>query len=100
LKNLLNVEFESWRPEEQGPLENPPAPGDFVLPEVLAARVRDSAELYSITEIRGCLGEIAQLGPSGRRLASHLQEMADRYDMNAILRFLDAAGNAQPAAKS
>jgi len=102
LKNLLHVKFVPLRVQEDTAEETPPVPGDFPLPDEIMRRARAAAELYSTTEIRDCLGEIAQLAPEGRRVAEHLQRMADRYDMNAILQFLDEAGaqRIQPASKS
>ena len=93
LKNLLHAQFE---PDETGaPADLPPVPDDFALPEELAARLKVAAELYSITEMKSCLGEIAQLGPGGQRFADHLLRMAENYDMDSILRYLDGAQNEQ-----
>ena len=100
LKNLLGVEFEPLPAPGAAEGGAPPEPGDFAFPGEMAARVRAAAELYSTTEIRGCLAEIARADPGCRRVAEHLQRMADRYDMNAILEFLDEAQCVQPASKS
>ena len=100
LKNLLHVKFKPVAPPGSADMDPPPEPGDFPLPEEMTARVRAAAELYSTTEIRNCLGEIAQLAPSGHRVAGHLQRMADRFDMNAILQYLDEAQRASPVTKS
>ena len=93
LKNLLHVEFE---PDETGaPADLPPIPEDFALPEELAARLKIAAELYSITEMKSCLSEVALLGPGGERFADHLLRMAENYDMDSILRYLDGAQREQ-----
>ncbi len=99
LKNLLHVELEPV-PAAGGAEAEPPEPCDFALPEEMAARVRAAAELYSTTEIRACLAEIARTDPEGKRVAEHLQRMADRYDMNAILEFLDKSRAASPVSQS
>ena len=96
LKNLLHVEFEPV-PAAGGTDAGAPEPGDFALPGELAARLRAAAELYGTTEIRGCLAEIAHIDPAARRAAEHLQRMADRYDMNGILEFLDKSRAASSA---
>jgi len=89
LKNLLHAEFE---PDETGaPAGLPPVPDDFAVPEELAARLKVAAELYSITEMKSCLGEIALLGPDGQKFADHLLRMADNYDMDSVLRALEGA---------
>jgi PAS domain S-box-containing protein len=93
LKNLLHARFE---PDEPDASALPPELAGFALPEKLTTRLKTAAELYSVTEIKGCLGEIAQLGPDGRRLAEHLQRLADGYDMNAILEFLGGPTRTQP----
>jgi CheY-like chemotaxis protein len=93
LKNLLHARFE---PDEPGANALPPELAGFALPEKFSTRLKTAAELYSVTEIKGCLGEIAQLGPDGRRLAEHLQRLADGYDMNAILEFLGEPTRTQP----
>jgi len=88
LKNLLGVKFNPVRTQENAAGETPPETGDFTMPGELGARLRAAAELYSTTEIRNCLVEISKI-PSGRRIAEYLQRLADRYDMNSILQFLD-----------
>jgi PAS domain S-box-containing protein len=100
LKNLLHVEFKPVRVQDTPVDGLPPEPADFPLPEEMALRVRAAAELYSTTEIRSCLGEIARLSPAAQRVAEYLQSMADRYDMDAILQFLDEAQRAQLASQS
>ncbi|HWB58341.1 MAG TPA: CHASE domain-containing protein [Chthoniobacteraceae bacterium] len=100
LKNLLGVEFEPLPSPGAVEAGAPPEPGDFTFPGEMAARVRAAAELYSTTEIRGCLAEIARADAGGRRVAEHLQRMADRYDMAAILEFLDKSRAALPLSQS
>jgi len=98
LKNLLGVQFEADEPAGKTALLT--LPDDIALPEPLAARLRSAAELYSVTEIKSCIVEISQLGDDGRQIAEHLQRMADNYDMNAILAFLDEAQRIQQVSKS
>jgi PAS domain S-box-containing protein len=93
LKNLLHVHFET---DESGAANQPtPEFKGFVLPDEFAVRLKTAAELYSMTEMKSCLGEIAQLGHDGRQFAEHLQRLADGYDMNAILDFLGETSRTQ-----
>ena len=86
LKNLLGVQFA----KEEVQASPVAAPGSMdPLPEPFASRLRKAAELYSITEIKNCLRELTQLEPCGNRFAEHLRPFVDRFDMNAILQFLD-----------
>jgi len=93
LKNLLHAQFE--QDETSVPAGLPPIPEDFAVPEELASRLKVAAELYSITEMKSCLGEVTQLGPGGQRFADHLLRMAENYDMDSILRYLEGAQREQ-----
>ena len=54
----------------------------------LRARLREAAELYSVTELEEHLKELAELGDAQARLASHLRGLTQRQDMDAILSVL------------
>jgi hypothetical protein len=60
----------------------------IALPERLAARISEAAELHSATALRGCLGELERLGDDGLRLANYLRGFLGRYDMDAIQRVI------------
>lgn len=98
LQNLLHVAFESVPPAESA--EPLPPPDDFTMPTELASRLRSAAELYNTTGIKSCLADLARSGDSGRRLAEHLQRVADRFDMDTILHFLDESQTAPMEMKS
>ena len=83
LANLLHVEYEyaDIDSEDDMPLELP----QLKLPEDTLARLKSAAELYSTTELKNCLNEVEQLSETGRRLAEHLRQYLQSYDMEAIL---------------
>lgn len=60
----------------------------MVLPDSLLARLKEAAEIHSITELKKCLDEVQALGAEGRRLAAHLRELNQRFDMEGILTIL------------
>jgi CheY-like chemotaxis protein len=47
--------------------------------------LKESAEFHSITELRLGLDEVAQLGPEGQQLVSHLSPLLNEYDMEGIV---------------
>ena len=61
----------------------------IALPEDLFRRLRQAAELSSVTELEGILNEVEKLGPKARRLAAHLRELSQDFRMDEILRILE-----------
>ena len=59
------------------------------LPQELYERLKAAAEFYSITELRQGLDEVEQLGEEAGRLAAHLRELSQEFDMEKILAILD-----------
>ena len=57
-----------------------------ILPAGLHARLREAAELYSVTELEGCFGQLERLGEE--RLAGHLRSLRRRHDIDSILAVL------------
>ena len=57
-----------------------------VVPAALHTRLREAAELYSVTELESCFGELERLGEE--RLAGHLRGLRRRHDIEAILAVL------------
>jgi signal transduction histidine kinase/DNA-binding LytR/AlgR family response regulator len=91
MARLLPVQFEYEDVPERR--RGPRAPQDFYmlrLPRSLRQRLRAAAEVYSTTELKRCLIEVSHLGPDGQRLAATLLELIHSYDMDAILRILEA----------
>jgi CheY-like chemotaxis protein len=72
-----------------------PADGN-VLPDEIRLRLREAAELYSITGLKEILGEIDRLGPNGAPMAASLRRLMKRYDLQSIARFASDAAN-EPA---
>jgi signal transduction histidine kinase/CheY-like chemotaxis protein len=62
--------------------------GQLAISHDLATRLTVAAELHSATVLKSCLAEIAQLGPTGDRLAQHLGGFLASYDMKAIQRLV------------
>ncbi|HET6249529.1 MAG TPA: CHASE domain-containing protein [Tepidisphaeraceae bacterium] len=89
LSALLNVKFEYVADTDSDPV-NPESTVDDCLPEDLRQRLAAAAELYSVTELRICIGEIERLGPATARLARCLRRCIQEYDMEGILRLLRA----------
>jgi PAS domain S-box-containing protein len=58
-----------------------------VLPVEIRHRLREAAEMYSITGLKEILGEIDRLGPHGVPMATRLRKLMRRYDLESIARF-------------
>ena len=91
LAELVGAEFE-YRQDEVGTADT--VDWDAIeLPAELRDKLREAAELFSVTEIEDYLGEVEGLGEEQRRLASHLRELKQAHDMNGILRALGDSGD-------
>jgi CheY-like chemotaxis protein len=84
LQQLLGIEFEYRAAEEARKRGETIDLRKVILPEDLALRLMMAAELHSATVLKACLGEVAQLGPAGERLAAHLRQFMASYDMETI----------------
>jgi len=62
----------------------------IVFPEELLLHLRDAAELSNVTALRDKLDEVRELGEPGRLLAEQLYELSRQFDMEGILRILEA----------
>ena len=80
LAQMLGVEFE---PVAEGGAASSGWSG-LVLPDDLAARLREAAEFGQVTQLEGCFAEVEQLGPEGARLADHLRNLRRRHQLSAI----------------
>jgi signal transduction histidine kinase/CheY-like chemotaxis protein len=58
------------------------------LPGDLYDRVHEAAELYSVTELKQLLQEMAELGTEEASLAVHLTTRVDAMDMEGVMRIL------------
>jgi len=61
---------------------------DVVLPKELYERLKEAAEIASVTELTSYLKEIESLGEAGQRLAERMREAIRNYDMETILNIL------------
>jgi signal transduction histidine kinase/DNA-binding response OmpR family regulator len=89
LSGLLGVTFESDSIPAQAQPDN--LAHDFtalVVPEKLRERIVAATEIYNTTELKRCLAEMDDLGPSGGGLATALQDLLRSYNMGAIRRIL------------
>jgi two-component system, sensor histidine kinase ChiS len=88
LAQLLDVRFDfGENAEPQGGTSDGGAAdwSSVSLPEELATRLVEAAELYSVTEMDGCFGEMEDLGDDQRRLAAHLRRLRRSHDLETIL---------------
>jgi signal transduction histidine kinase/ligand-binding sensor domain-containing protein/DNA-binding response OmpR family regulator len=83
LANLLHVEYiiETSEPTRV-------SFADIVLPQDLHERLKEAAEIASVTELTRYLQEIEALGEAGQRLAEQMREPIRNYDMETILKLL------------
>ena len=88
IERLLGVTFEYGEASVAAPQESPPDLAGITLPRDLHARLKEAAELYSVTELEGYFNEVEQLGEPHKRLAGHLRELRRRHDIESILRIL------------
>jgi signal transduction histidine kinase/FixJ family two-component response regulator len=89
LQQHLQVDFDYKTALVSSEESEPPLDlAQILLPEDLALRLMMAAELHSATVLKSCLSEVAQLGPSGRRLAEHLREFAHSFDMETIAKIV------------
>ncbi len=84
LAEILHVEY------EYGGDASPP--GDFeviILPEDLLLRLRETAEIYNMTEFETLLDEVRQMGAEAEPLAEHLHQLSRDLNTEAILEYLE-----------
>ena len=61
----------------------------LVLPDDLAGKIREAAELSSVTELEDLIGRVGQLEGGGDRLAERLHQLNQDFDMDGVLALLD-----------
>ena len=88
LADLLGVEFDY---AEVVPVDAKAALDwtGIALPAELTQRMKEAAELTSVTELDGLLGEVAALGETGQQLAAHLRQLSQDFDMDGVIAVLD-----------
>ena len=86
LSDLLGVEYaySDVGEEEQSEMDL----SKVSLSEDLLRRMREAAEISSVTELTDYAEEVASLGVEGERLAEQLREFVRNYDMESILTML------------
>jgi len=86
LATLLDVEF------ERGESKKVEAPAKEIsavsLPEELLSRLRSSAELHKVTELKAHLNEVEELGSEEQQLAQRLHQLIRNYDLESVLKIL------------
>ena len=87
LATLLGVEYEYAEPV--APAEEPILDLEGIsLPEDLLQRLKQAAEVSSVTELEQTLDEMKKLGPEAGRLAAHLRGLSQDFKMDEILDIL------------
>ncbi|MBI2965513.1 MAG: response regulator [Chloroflexi bacterium] len=91
LADLLHVEYEYAEPV--APVEAPALDLKAIsLSEPLLKRLREAAELSSVTDLEEALGEVERLGPQEGRLSAHLRTLSQDFKMEEILKILEEIG--------
>ena len=86
----LGVEFEYAEEEKEGDSVAETVGWDGVrLPEELVANLTKAAKFYNVTQMEGYLKEMEGLGEESGRLAAHLRELRQQYDMEGIVQILE-----------
>jgi two-component system sensor histidine kinase EvgS len=67
------------------------------LPQALVDALRQSTELYNVTEINKVIEAIEARDIEGKQIAMHLKALARKYDMDGILAVADALGGNAPS---
>jgi len=89
LANLLGMEYEYADSTETEPAaETDVDLSQVALSTALHSKIKEAAELYNVSTLEACLGEVEQLGNDGGRLAEYLRELVSNYDMDGILNVL------------
>jgi signal transduction histidine kinase/ligand-binding sensor domain-containing protein/FixJ family two-component response regulator len=60
------------------------------LPQELADRLTEAAELYSVTEMDGCFTEMESLGGAAGELATRLRSLRRKHDLDTIANIVQA----------
>ena len=89
LAKHLEVEFEYAEPVEAEVATNNLVDWGLVeLPADLHERLKETAEIYSVTQMENCLKKVEELGATQRALAAHLRTLKQQHDMDSILNVL------------
>ena len=89
LAKHLEVEFESAEyVEAAAATGNIVDWGHVELPVELHGRLKETAEIYSVTQMENCLKEMERLGDAQRSLAGHVRKLKQQHDMESILNIL------------
>ena len=81
LANLLHIAYEYTSPTT-------PDRSAVYLPTELIRRLRQAVEFLNLTELEGCLDEVAHLGYDGQQLAADLRRKVQSYDAEGMLNIL------------
>jgi signal transduction histidine kinase/DNA-binding NarL/FixJ family response regulator len=84
LAKHLDVEFTTADSKPAPETDEGPAFHEVALPAEIVNRLQQAANLYSVTEIDGCLLEMEQLGADESRLASRLRALRQSHDLEVL----------------
>jgi PAS domain S-box-containing protein len=88
IASLMSISFENCGRAGAPVVEVEEACEEIGLPRELRDRLANSAELYSVTELRQQIDEVERLGPGAAALAKKLRGRVHHYDMTGVLRLL------------
>ncbi len=87
LDELLGVQFEYVESDDEN--QSRVDFNGMSLPASVCAQLRQAAEAHNVTEIKIGLEALRQLGVEESRLAAHVDELVQRYDLDAVLEILE-----------
>ena len=90
MADLLGVEYVLEK-EAETPA-SAPEPESVTMPAALKSRLLEAANLAQVTALEQGLDEAAQLGGEAARLAEHLRQLSQDFQLEEITRVLDEVG--------
>ena len=88
MARVLNIEFNYETPEPVAVASGPADWNGLTLATALHDKLREAAEIYSVTEMEDYYKEMEALGDDYEKLAVHLRGLTQQHDMDAILDIL------------
>jgi len=83
LASLLHIEY------EYDSMQSPGIP-KVAISESLLSRLKESAEMGSINNLKECIDKVGKISEEGRLLAERLNELCGKFDMKGVLDILKA----------
>ena len=90
LADLLGVAFEYEQEQAAEVDEEVFSMDGLVLPEALHQSLSEAAQIHNLSQLHRELDRLEVLGESERRLAKHLRQLAQDFDIEAVRRLLES----------